>query len=217
MAQKKLLFSLILLLFCSSTAIAEERFDFKNENLEFAKDLTEKSRQMTLSGIKAKWLELQNMLGSQNRNNMGDTESLAAFNSEREWGTSFRIFVSSSMSKNLLKSYAKQAKKYNAVLVFNGLPEGSWRKLSELITEISGSRQEAIAAQIDNEAFARFNVSRVPSFVLSREEDIFSENPKVTFDKVSGSIGIGAALEIFASNGELKDIANIMLKGEAIE
>ena len=85
MAQKKLLFSLILLLFCSSTAIAEERFDFKNEDLEFAKDLTEKSRQMTLSGIKAKWLELQNTLGSQNRNNMGDTESLAAFNSEREW------------------------------------------------------------------------------------------------------------------------------------
>jgi len=70
MAQKKLLFSLILLLFCSSTAIAAERFNFKKEDLEFAKDLTEKSRQMTLSGIKEKWLELQNMLGSQNRNNM---------------------------------------------------------------------------------------------------------------------------------------------------
>jgi type-F conjugative transfer system pilin assembly protein TrbC len=217
MAQKKLLFSLILSLFFSLDTTAKERFDLKKEDLEFAKDLTEKSKQMTLSGIKAKWLELQNMLRSQNRNNMGDTESLAAFNREREWGTSFRIFVSSSMSKNLLKSYAKQAKKYNAVLVFNGLPEGSWRKLSELITEISGTRQEDIAAQIDNEAFARFNVSRVPSFVLSKEEDIFSENPKVTFDKVSGSIGIGAALEIFASKGELKDIANIILKGEATE
>jgi type-F conjugative transfer system pilin assembly protein TrbC len=217
MAQKKLLFSLILLLFCTSKAIAAERFDFKKEDLKFAKDLTKKSRQMTLSNIKAKWLELQNMLGSKDGKNMVDTESLAAFDSEREWGTSFRIFVSSSMSKNLLKSYAMQAKKYNAVLVFNGLPNGSWRKLSELITEISGSGQEAIAAQIDNEAFAKFNVTYVPSFVLSREEDIFSENPKVTFDKVSGSIGIGAALEMFAKDGELKDIAGTLLKGESSE
>lgn len=217
MAQKKLLLSLILLLFCTGKAIAAERFDFKKEDLEFAKDLTEKSRQMTLSNIKAKWLELQNMLGSKDRKNRVDTESLAAFDSEREWGTSFRIFVSSSMNKNLLKSYARQAKKYNAVLVFNGLPSGSWRKLTELITEISGSRQEAIAAQIDNEAFAKFNVTHVPSFVLSREEDIFTQEPKVIFDKVSGAIGIGAALEIFASKGELKDVANIILKGEASE
>ena len=217
MAQKKLLFSLIVLLFYGGNTIAEERFTFKAEDLEFAKDLTEKSRQRTLSGIKAKWLELQNMLSGKGEKNTLDTKSLAAFDSKGEWGTSFRIFVSSSMSKHLLKNYARQAKKYNAVLVFNGLPSGSWRKLSELITEISGDEREAIAAQIDNEAFARFNVSGVPSFVLSREEDIFAQEPKVTFDKVSGSIGIGSALEIFAASGELKDIANTILKGEVSE
>jgi hypothetical protein len=36
---------------------------------------------------------------------------------------------------------------------------------------------------------------------------IFSENPKVTFDKVTGSIGIRKALELFADCGQLADIA----------
>lgn len=214
MAQKKLLFSLVLLLFCSGTIMAEERFDFKKEDLEFAKDLTKKSKQMTLLNIKEKWLELENMLWRGNKQNNPDTQSLAIFDDKHEGGTSFQIFVSSSMSKNLLRNYAKSAKKYNAILVFNGLPSGSWRKLSELITEISDSQEEIIAAQIDNEAFVRFNVTYVPSFVLSSVEDIFAENSKLTFDKVSGSIGIGAALEIFAKEGELKNIANILLKDE---
>ena len=217
MAQKKLLFSLVLLLFCSGAAIAEERFDFKKEDLEFAKDLTEKSRQMILSNIKAKWLELQNMLGGGNEKNSLDTESLVVFDSKHEESTSFQIFVSSSMGKNLLRNYAKSAKKYNAILVFNGLPEGSWRRLSELITEISDNEPELVAAQIDNEAFARFNITYVPSFVLSSVEDIFAENSKLTFDKVSGSIGIAAALEMFAKEGELKVIANNILKHKASE
>jgi type-F conjugative transfer system pilin assembly protein TrbC len=212
MAKKELLFSLILLF--SSLAVAEEeRFDFKSEDLEFARELTTKAKQMTLQDIKAKWLELQTMLGNHNTKNSVD-ESLRDFDSKHESNTSFRIFVSSSMSKNLLKSYAKFAKKYDAVLVFNGLPSGSWRKLSELVASISPDEAEPAAMQIDDEAFAKFNIKEVPSFVLAKEEDIFTENPKVTFDKVSGSIGIRAALEMFASKGELKDIAYKLLKRE---
>jgi type-F conjugative transfer system pilin assembly protein TrbC len=215
MAQKKLLFFIVLLLICSTTAIAEDRFNFKKEDLEFAKDLTKKSRQMTLLNIKAKWLELQNMLGRGSEQDNPDSQSLVFVDDGGKGSRSFQIFVSSSMGKNLLRSYAKSAKKYNAILVFNGLPDGSWRKLSELITEISDNQEEAIAAQIDNEAFARFNVTDVPSFVLSSVEDIFAENSKLTFDKVSGSIGIYAALEIFAKEGELKYIANTILKGKS--
>jgi len=77
------------------------------------------------------------------------------FDVREESGVTFRIFVSNGMSKNLLKSYVKLAKKYNAILVFNGLPNGSWHKLSQLVTEISGDKPELVALQIDDEAFAK--------------------------------------------------------------
>lgn len=187
----------------------------KGNDLELAKELTKEARQIVLPEIKAKWLELKSML--QGKEKQDETASDFDFESDSKWGTSFRIFVSNSMSKNLLKSYAEQAKKYGGVLVLNGLPDGSWWKLSELVTEISGNNPELIAMQIDDEAFARFNIKEVPSFVLSKEEDIFAENPKVTFDKVTGSIGIRRALELFKEQGELQDIASSKLEQEQID
>jgi type-F conjugative transfer system pilin assembly protein TrbC len=208
MAQKKLLLLLISLLFVSTKVLADEKFEFKAEDLEYAKDLTKRTMQMNMPTIKEKWYDLQEMLGHEvNRSNgridagsINDTDELTS-------NTSLRIFVSSSMSINLLKSYAKSAKKYKAVLVFQGLPDGSWHKLSNLVSEISGNDNAAIAMQIDDEAFNQFEITNVPSFVLAKEEDVFSENPKVTFDKVTGSIGIKKALEVFADAGQIADIA----------
>ena len=214
MAQKKLLFYVMFSVLCSSIAKGAERFAFKKDDLEFAESLTATSQTLTLQEIKKKWLELQTMLGNKVGTNGSNTQSLASNGDKREWGTAFRIFVSSSMSTNLLKSYASLAKKYDAVLVFNGLPHGSWRELSKLVTEISGDKPELVSIQIDDEAFARFNVTNVPSFVLSKEEDTLAANPIMTFDKVSGSIGIRSALELFATRGELKDIADKLLKHE---
>ena len=212
MAQKKLLHVLMIIVLQSATAQAGEQFKFEQKDLDFAKDLTKRSRQMTLLEIKQKWLELENMLGKDN--DLGkslNSQDITDFN-DPSFGSSFRIFVSSSMSRNLLKSYAKTARNYGGVLVFNGLPGGSWRKLSKLVSSISGNDNEAIAMQIDDEAFAEFNITKVPSIVLAKEEDIFSENPKVTFDKITGSVGIRRALEKFASSGQLQELARIKLK-----
>lgn len=85
------------------------------------------------------------------------------------------------------------------------------------MTEISGDQPELVAMQIDDEAFAQFNITHVPSFVLSKEEDMFAENPKVTFDKVTGSIGIRRALEMFREKGQLKDIAAHKLQQGAVD
>lgn len=208
MAQKKLLLLLISLLFVSTKVLADEKFEFKTEDLEYAKDLTKRTMQMNMPTIKEKWYDLQEMLGHEvNRSNGGIDAGSINDTDELTSNTSLRIFVSSSMSINLLKSYAKIAKKYNAVLVFQGLPDGSWHKLSNLVSEISGNDNAAIAMQIDDEAFNQFGIINVPSFVLAKEEDVFSENPKVTFDKVTGSIGIKKALEVFADAGQLADIA----------
>ena len=203
MAQKKLLLLLISLLFVSTNVLAGEKFEFKAEDLEYAKDLTQRTMQMNMPTIKEKWYDLQEMLGNEVDRNNGGVNNMDELTSN----TLFRIFVSSSMSINLLKSYAKSAKKYNAILVFQGLPDGSWHKLSNLVSEISGNDNAAIAMQIDDEAFNQFGITNVPSFVLAKEEEIFSANPKVTFDKVTGSIGVKKALEVFADGGQLADIA----------
>lgn len=213
MAQKKLLFFLMVIMFCSMNVQAIKKCKEKEGDLEFAQSLAKKSRQKTILKMQEKWLELQKMLGNYGSDNKINA-NLASDFVEPDWGVSLRIFVSSSMGKNLLRSYAKAAKKYNATLVFNGLPDGSWIKLSDLVTEISSNNPELVAMQIDDQAFVEFNIKRVPSFVLSKEEDVFVENPKVTFDKITGSIGIRKALEVFQESGQLHEIASNKLAQE---
>jgi type-F conjugative transfer system pilin assembly protein TrbC len=124
-----------------------------------------------------------------------------------------QIFVSSSMPIGLLKSYAKEAVKYNGVLVFRGLPAGSFHRLAKLVSDISGDNAEGIAMQIDDEAFKAFNIKIVPTIVLSKEASIFSEQVKGgAFDKVGGNVTIRYALERFAKEGDLKANALELLK-----
>ena len=126
---------------------------------------------------------------------------------------SLQIFVSHSMPISLLKSYAKEATKYNGVLVFRGLPAGSFHKLSNLVSDISGDNAEGIAMQIDDEAFKAFNIKIVPTIVLSRSASIFSEQVKGgAFDKIGGNVTIKYALEVFAKKGDLKENARELLK-----
>lgn len=217
MAQKKLLLFLVGVLICSSVFAASNgqeeagesnnsRFEFKQEDIDFAKDLRKRTMQMNIPQLKEKYYELQDMLGVSSNN------TLSAYDTgDLDTNISLKIFVSSSMSKNLLKSYAKSARKYNATLVFQGLPSGSWRKLSDLVYEISQDDDANIAIQIDDEAFNQNGVIVVPAIILAKEEEALSENPRITFDKVTGSIGIRKALELFCERGQLSDIASNIL------
>jgi len=124
-----------------------------------------------------------------------------------------QIFVSHSMPISLLKSYAKEATKYNGVLVFRGLPEGSFHRLAKLVSDISGDNAEGIAMQIDDEAFKAFDIKSVPTIVLSKPASIFSEQLKGgAFDKIGGNVTIKYALEVFAKEGDLKENAREVLK-----
>lgn len=229
MAKEKLLFPIIMLVLFINPIFAQTPIEAKesnqDSNLELA-NLLDIAKQATWQEIKQKWLELQIMLAkgkSDNESNNQpstnltdqsfDIESMSKENEDNtQSNVQLRIFVSNSMSKNLLKTYAAASKKYKAILVFNGLPENSWNKLLELVTEISGDDPHNIAMQIDDEAFRQFDIISVPSFVLAKEENIFSEHPVVTFDKITGSISITRALELFSSNGQLADIARNMLE-----
>jgi type-F conjugative transfer system pilin assembly protein TrbC len=123
-----------------------------------------------------------------------------------------QIFVSTSMPKQLLKAYAREASRYNGVLVFRGLPNGSFRKLTNLVMDISDENHPA-AMQIDDEAFRGFDIKVVPTIVLSKPVSMFDEQTKIgKFDKVRGNITIKGALELFSNNGDLAVLARGMLK-----
>lgn len=116
------------------------------------------------------------------------------------------IFVSSSMQVALLKNYYREAAKYGGILVFKGLPDGSFKELGKLITEMHGDLDEEAGAGsiIDDGAFERFGIINVPAFVLYREEECYEETScKVTYDKIVGNIGVRSALLKFIDEGDV--------------
>lgn len=127
------------------------------------------------------------------------------------------IFVSSSMPKPLLKAYLREASKYGGVLVFKGLPNGSFKELTKLVLELTSDQGDAhdLAAsmQIDDAAYARFQVVSVPTIVLSQADGYHPNQPAILkFDKMVGHVGVKYALEEFAKSGELTKQALECLK-----
>jgi len=123
-----------------------------------------------------------------------------------------QIFVSNSIPRQLLKAYAREASRYDGVLVFRGLPQGSFRKITDLVMDIS-DKNHPCAMQIDDEAFTGFGIRSVPAIVLSKPVDMFDEQKgEGKFDKVYGNITIKAALELFSESGDLATNAKELLK-----
>jgi type-F conjugative transfer system pilin assembly protein TrbC len=116
------------------------------------------------------------------------------------------------MPRQLLKTYVKEAHRYKAVLVLRGLPNGSFKELTELVLDISDEHYP-VGIQIDDLAFASFGVSSVPTIVLTNPASIFAQHTaQDKFDKVSGTITIKAALLMFANDGTLSASAKELLK-----
>jgi type-F conjugative transfer system pilin assembly protein TrbC len=220
MAQKKLLFMVTVLIFIFSlvNTNAEAGEELLAEKVAVAdregfKGLIEKSREIVMSAIAEKYREL--LMLRQQQDGLTEHNSLRGLD---EQGRNYRdsatlkVFVSSSMSTELLKTYVKEAKRYGAVLVFNGLPGNSWVKLNKTVMEMVED-QEGVGIQIDPEEFDRFNIKTVPAFVLIKEADWITGTSeemvedRVIYDKVTGNIGTEAALRLFAEQGELGAMA----------
>lgn len=212
-----LIFIVIIFLLGNSMAMAHRDSNLTKEDKQWAKDLAVSSKLLGLEAIKDKWVEFQKLQQQFNSSADEIDSSNTADQRDLDGGAVLKVFVSKSMGTNLLKTYIKQAKKYNAALVFNGLPNGSWLDLSYLIQEIADDKE--IAIQIDDEAFKIYNIVSVPSFVLIKEPDQFAflDNNKTVpeYDKVSGNIGIRRALETIIEEGVLVEEANSIIEGDA--
>ena len=220
MAQKKLLFMVAVVIFIlflvntNAEAKAEllvEHVAEKDKN--YFKDIAHESQAIVMSTIAEKYREL--LMLRQQQDGLAEHNSLTDLDEQgRNYRDSYtlKVFVSSSMGKELLKTYVKEARSYGGVLVFNGLPDNSWVKLNNMIMEIVED-QEGVGIQIDPEEFDRFNIKTVPAFVLIKEADWITGTSeemvedRVIYDKVTGNIGTEAALRLFAEQGELGAMA----------
>ena len=217
MAQEKLLLVLVALLFLclAASSKAEEKKELSAEHVaevdrDRLKGLIEKSQEIVMRAIAEKYRELLTLRGERQKGLADDNNLTEIDKLRRSYRDSsiLKVFVSSSMGTELLKTYVRQARRYGGVLVFNGLPDNSWVKLNKTVTEIVGN-EEGVGIQIDPEEFNRFNIKTVPAFVLIKEADLItgtSEEPaedKVIYDKITGNIGIETALRLFAEKGEL--------------
>ena len=184
------------------------------KQLNWAKSMRNQGENITKNAIIQKLNELDSY--KQGNELVADTANTAVLAGN---GVELKIFVSSSMPKNLLKAYHNQAVKYGGTLVFKGLPGGSFKELSRLILAISGNDGVG-SMQIDDQAFDRFAVNSVPTILLVREEDYLEsesgleEQSCVTYDKITGSIGVKLALEKFAQSGDLADSARRLLEND---
>jgi len=173
-----------------------------NEDLNFATELQKSSTAMVWQNLKEIFVQATQLETGSNPNLPNTT--LTKQESE------LYVFVSTSMPKPLLKAYAQEAKKYGGVLVFKGLPNGSFKELAVLVGELNTGSIDAASdtslpgMQIDDEAFDRFEVSAVPTIILSTTSEYQPhQTTQVIYDKITGNVGIKYALEQFSSSGTL--------------
>ena len=133
MAQKKLLLVLaaLILMFLMANSNVEAGKGLLAEHVAEAdrdrlKGLIEKSREIVMSTIAEKYREL--LMLRQQRDGVIENKNLTGSGGPgRDYRDSIllKVFISSSMSPEILKTYVRQAKRYGGVLVFNGLPGNS--------------------------------------------------------------------------------------------
>ena len=131
----------------------------------------------------------------------------------------FYIFVSFSLGTHNLARLSEMAARYNGILVLRGMKDNS---LPATAAEIETIRAElvsnkvnssSLALIIDPTLFAQYEISVVPSFILSEDRRCYvgSSCLKV-FDKLVGNISASFAIEEFARNGALKLRAQEMMR-----
>lgn len=191
--------------------INEAVIKVSKEHSNLAKEIADQGRELALQNIIRKFKELKKESGEEWQ--VGELVELAEL---AEMDANLQIFVSQSMSLNLLRTYYKQAINYGGILVFKGLPEGSFKELTKLVIQISRGKDIG-AMQIDDEAFEKFGISSVPTIVLSQESNcLFNQNCRLIYDKIIGNIGIRGALEKFAESGDLAKEARGLLEHKLI-
>ena len=118
------------------------------------------------------------------------------------------VLVSSSMSSNLIKEYMKEVRKYNGLVVLNGLIENDLRKTVNFLFDIELYAKNKGGVIIDPRIFKKFHIDKVPTIILSIHDEASNS---IIYDKISGAVDIRYALELFSKSGDTKSYAKELL------
>ena len=116
------------------------------------------------------------------------------------------IFTSLSVPAASWRQWAHDAAALGAPLVLRGVGAGGLRETARQIGALLGSHEAGVA--IDPRLFRLFRIERVPAVVVVPggvppcESRGCSEDPAPPHDVVSGNIGLAAALEAVAAEGD---------------
>ena len=179
------------------------RSSYSLEDIKWASDLAKSARM-------AVWQDLENKFTQQQQAGANDPGQ----GPDNKRPSGLYVFVSFSMPAPLLKNYLADASRYNAIIVFKGLPEGSFSKFNKAIIDLIGDDEhlaKSVAMQIDDEAFAKYAINRVPTIILNKNDDnawVSGNEEQLIYDKIIGNVGIKYALEQFSDSGSLSDMAD---------
>ena len=133
--------------------------------------------------------------------------SLAGTMGGREGTPEILIFTSLSVPAASWRQWAREAARSGAPLLLRGVVEGGLPETAKRIGERLGEAEAGVA--IDPHLFRLFGVTRVPAVVVvpggvppcgSRG---CAEDPAPPHDRVTGNIGLAAALEAVAEEGSV--------------
>ena len=96
--------------------------------------------------------------------------------------SSVMVFVSFSMPKESLKAWMHEAQKIHAPIILRGLINNSFKDTQKAIFDLIKEDHSLGGMQIDPLSFKKFNISKVPAVVLTRDREFDVIYGNVTFD-----------------------------------
>jgi len=148
-------------------------------------------------------------------------EQPLATSQDQKTGPQLYVFVSTSMPDITLKRLLLQASRIKGSLILRGLVDGDMGKTKEKIMQLleadaMGNTQIDGGLSIDPTLFERFDISQVPSFVVTNtpaERCSKSGCPSTDYARLSGDTTIEYALETIAREAPvMRDSARTILK-----
>ena len=133
--------------------------------------------------------------------------SLAGARAGRAGTAEILIFTSLSIPATSWRQWAREAAGTGAPLVLRGVGEGGLPKTAKAIGDRLGGAEAGIA--IDPRLFRLFGVTRVPAVVVvpggvpACRSRGCADDPAPPHDRIAGNIGLAAALEAIADEGDV--------------
>jgi type-F conjugative transfer system pilin assembly protein TrbC len=138
-------------------------------------------------------------------------------NSQNENRAELYIFISFSMGEKALLNLAHEAKRFGGTLVLRGFRDGNYVKTAQALQKIITKTGQGVL--IDPELYTLFDVTAIPTFVLSKPFPFQAQERTQTpiHDKLQGHVSVQYALETFVKKGDLKTDARALLKRGAFQ